>query len=566
MRLMRKNKAAVLLASAGTVSVLIGVVGWGYLAKAAVPLMPINHLLFATSSHCIACHSDIHTSGGEDISIGWQWRATMMANASRDPYWHAGIRREVMDHPAAQSAIEDKCSTCHMPMQRSQAQAEGGSGQVFRYLDAIRSGTATAEPGAILANATDVKATLAADGVSCTVCHQIRPDNFGQESSLDGGYLIDRQKQPEQRELFGRFEIDKGRARAMHSATGFTPAQTDHLQRSELCASCHTLLTQAFDDQGRPAGSLPEQVPYQEWEHSAYVETNSCQSCHMPAVAGEAPITSVLAKQRPDVRRHVFVGGNSFMLRIFKDHRDELGVVAPAEELEASAQRTDEFLATATAGVEIRNERRTAGRIDFDVVVTNKAGHKLPTAYPSRRAWLHVVVRDGSGTVVFESGAPRPNGSIAGNDNDEDAGRFEPHYPRITSADQVQIYDSIMGDFAGRVTTGLLFGTHYLKDNRLLPRGFVKQTASEDVAVRGPAADDADFTGGADSVSYSLTLPDSASPLTVTARLYFQSIGFRWAQNLRAYNAPEPQRFVRYYDEQVSQASKLLASASVSAN
>jgi hypothetical protein len=106
MRLIRNNRAALLLAGAGAVSALIGVVGWGYLANAAVPAMPVNHLLFATSSHCIACHSDIHTPGGEDISIGWQWRATMMANASRDPYWHAGIRREVMDHPAAQSAIE----------------------------------------------------------------------------------------------------------------------------------------------------------------------------------------------------------------------------------------------------------------------------------------------------------------------------------------------------------------------------------------------------------------------------------------------------------------------------
>lgn len=564
--MIRNNRAALLLAGAGMVSALIGVVGWGYLANAAVPAMPANHPLFATSTHCIACHSDIHTPGGEDISIGWQWRATMMANASRDPYWHAGIRREVMDHPDAQSAIEDKCSTCHMPMQRSQAQAEGNSGQVFRYLDAIRSGAATTEPGAILANATDVKATLAADGVSCTVCHQIRPDNFGQESSLDGGYLIDRQKQPEQRELFGRFEIDKGRARAMHSATGFTPAQADHLQRSELCASCHTLLTQAFDDQGRPAGSLPEQVPYQEWEHSAYVETNSCQSCHMPAVAGEAPITSVLAKQRPDVRQHVFVGGNSFMLRIFKDHREELGVVAPADELEAAAQRTDEFLATATAALDIRNASRTANRFDFEVVVTNKAGHKLPTAYPSRRAWLHIVVRDADGAVVFESGALRPNGAIAGNDNDADAGRFEPHYTHITGSDQVQIYESIMGDHAGRVTTGLLFGTRYLKDNRLLPRGFVKATAPEDVAVRGSAVDDADFTGGNDSVIYSVALPNATGPFSVTAELYFQSIGFRWAENLRAYNAPEPQRFVRYYDEQVPRSGKLLASASASAN
>jgi hypothetical protein len=321
-------------------------------------------------------------------------------------------------------------------------------------------------------------------------------------------------------------------------------------------------LTQAFDDQGRPAGSLPEQVPYQEWEHSDYVETNSCQSCHMPLVPGEAPITSVLQKGRPDVRRHVFVGGNSFMLRIFKDHREELGVIAPAEELEASAQRTDEFLATSTASLEIRSGGRSGGRFDFDVAVTNKSGHKLPTAYPSRRSWLHVVVRDASGTVVFESGAPRANAAVTGNDNDEDGMRFEPHYTRITSPDQVQIYESIMGDSNGRVTTGLLFGTHYLKDNRLLPRGFDKQTATEDIAVRGPAAGDPDFLGGGDTVTYSVALPDAAGAVSVTAELYFQSIGFRWNENLRAYPAPEPQRFVRYYDEQASQSSKLLATAS----
>jgi hypothetical protein len=562
MRLIRSNKVALRLASGGAVSALVGVMGWGYFANAAVPEMPANHLLFATSTHCIACHSDIHTSNGDDISIGWHWRATIMANSSRDPYWHAAIRREVTDHPYAQAAIEDKCSTCHMPMQRFQAMAEGGQGEVFRYLDAIRSGAATIEPGAVLAKAADVKATLAADGVSCTVCHQIQPDNFGQESSLDGGYVIDRQKQLEQRELFGRFEIDRGRARAMHSATGFEPAQSDHLARSELCATCHTLLTQAFDDQGRPAGSLPEQVPYEEWAHSDYVETNSCQSCHMPLVPGDAPITSVLQKQRPDVRRHVFVGGNSFMLRILRDHREELGVVAPAEELEAAARRTDEFLATSTASLEIGNVSRSGGRLDFDVIVTNKSGHKLPTAYPSRRSWLHVVVRDANGAVVFQSGTPRSNGAVTGNDNDEDGTRFEPHYTRITTSDQVQIYESIMGNSNGRVTTGLLFGTHYLKDNRLLPRGFDKQTATEEIAVRGPAANDPDFSGGGDTVTYSVALPAAAGSVSVTAELYFQSIGFRWAENLRAYRAPEPQRFMRYYNEQASGSSKLLATAS----
>ena len=165
----------------GAIVGIAAMAGWTLLANAAVPQVPVNHLLFATSTHCIACHSDIHSSAGDDISIGWNWRATMMANSSRDPYWHAGVRREVTDHPYAQAAIEDKCSTCHMPMQRFQAVAEGGSGEVFRYLNAIRNGSALIEPDAELMKAADVKATLAADGVSCTVCHQIRPDNFGQE-------------------------------------------------------------------------------------------------------------------------------------------------------------------------------------------------------------------------------------------------------------------------------------------------------------------------------------------------------------------------------------------------
>jgi hypothetical protein len=561
MQLIRNNRCTAVATGIGAVFGIGSVAGWTLLASAAVPQMPVNHL-FTTSMHCIACHSDFHSSQGDDISIGWNWRATIMANSSRDPYWHAGVRREVTDHPYAQAAIEDKCSTCHMPMQRFQAVAEGGRGEVFRYLDAIRNGSATIEPDAELMKAADVKATLAADGVSCTICHQIRPDNFGQESSLDGGFVIDRQKPFEQRELFGRFDIDKGRARAMHSATGFEPAKTDHLARSELCATCHTLLTQAFDVDGRPAGSLPEQVPFQEWEHSDYVETNSCQSCHMPAVPDEAPITSVLQKQRPDVKRHVFVGGNSFMIRIFRDHRDELGVVAPADELEASARRIDDFLATSAAALDIRNANRSNGRLDFDVVVTNKSGHKLPTAYPSRRAWLHVVARDANGAVVFESGAVHDNGAVTGNDNDEDGTRFEPHYTRITSPDQVQIYESIMGDSNGRVTTGLLYGTHYLKDNRLLPRGFDKRTADELVAVHGPAESDPDFAGGGDTVTYSVALPNASRPVSVTVELLFQSIGFRWNENLRGYTAPEPQRFVRYYDEQANRSSKLLATVS----
>ena len=83
---------------------------------------------------CIACHNGMITSVGEDVSIGFAWRASMMANSARDPYWHAGVRREVMDHPESQVAIEDECSKCHMPMARYLAHETGGTGQVFEHL------------------------------------------------------------------------------------------------------------------------------------------------------------------------------------------------------------------------------------------------------------------------------------------------------------------------------------------------------------------------------------------------------------------------------------------------
>ena len=58
--------------------------------------------LFETSDRCLACHNGLTTPAGKDVSIGSNWQASMMANASRDPYWQAAVRRETMDHPEAQ--------------------------------------------------------------------------------------------------------------------------------------------------------------------------------------------------------------------------------------------------------------------------------------------------------------------------------------------------------------------------------------------------------------------------------------------------------------------------------
>jgi hypothetical protein len=63
-------------------------------------------------------------------------------------------------------------------------------------------------------------------------------------------------------------------------------------------------------------------------------------------------------------------------------------------------------------------------------------------------------------------------GAIQGNDSDVDRARYEPHSRKIRRPDEVQIYESVIGDQAGVPTTGLLTAVRFLKDNRLLPRGF----------------------------------------------------------------------------------------------
>jgi hypothetical protein len=247
------------------------------------------------------------------------------------------------------------------------------------------------------------------------------------------------------------------------------------------------------------------------------------------------------------------------MPRILARHRDELRVAALPQELEAASRRATEHLQTMAADLRISDATRAGASLAFDVVVTNRAGHKLPTAYPSRRAWLHTVVRDRTGKVVFESGALEPDGRIRGNDNDTDATRYEPHHREILSGDAVQIYEPILGDEAGNVTTGLLTAVRYMKDNRLLPDGFVKTGAPADVAVHGEALADADFTAGSDRVRYVADVARGEAPFTIEVALVYQPIAFRWAQNLGAHRSMETDRFVGYYNGAAATSSVVLA-------
>jgi hypothetical protein len=509
--------------------------------QAAVAQQPPARELFQPGERCLACHSGMATSTGDTMSIGTDWRASMMGNAARDPYWHAGVRREVLDHPGAREAIEDKCATCHMPMARYERKTAGHKESVFEHLSAA--------PAVMRSD------RLALDGVSCTTCHQIQLEGLGHS----GVFQIDTTRAWGDRRVFGSFVIDSGRARIMRSAAEFRPEQSRHMRQSEFCASCHTLYTHALGPEGQALGELPEQVPYLEWLHSEFVSTRSCQSCHMPSLDSVA-IASVWGESRSGVPRHAFEGGNAFMLRLLRRYHAELRVAALPAELDSAVRHTEEHLRSRAARLTIERAAREAGRVTVALALENLAGHKLPSAYPSRRVWVHVTMRDAGGKTLFESGALGPGGRIAGNDNDADPLRFEPHYRAISRGDEVQIYEAVMVDHRGAVTTGLLSGVRYVKDNRLLPRGFDPAAAAPDVAVHGEATADADFTGGGDRISY-VVEATAAGPITVTAELWYQTIGYRWAENLRAYDAPETRRFVSYYDTMADASGIVLARA-----
>jgi hypothetical protein len=331
------------------------------------------------------------------------------------------------------------------------------------------------------------------------------------------------------------------------------------------CATCHTLYTQALGPQGQVIGSLPEQMPYLEWRHSSYPNDRSCQACHMPVVEEATRIASVMGELRQGFARHVFRGGNFFMLRMLNRYRDELGVDALSHELNIAADRTIHFLQSEAATLAVERAGVSAGRLRFEVSVRNLAGHKLPTGYPSRRVWLHVTVRDSGRRIVFESGGFTPNGMIQGNDSDLDPARFEAHYSEIIRPDQVQIYESVMGDAGGVPTTGLLTAVGFLKDNRLLPKGFEKATAGPDIAVAGPAQEDDDFVGGSDRLRYAIDVTDLDGPFEIQIELRYQPIAFRWAQNLKKYEAPESRRFVGYYESMASASSEVLARGTITA-
>ncbi len=486
--------------------------------------------LFAGSGVCQKCHG-FDTLGiasvdqnGDDVNVTDDWRATMMANSAKDPFWRAKVSHEVLLYPQHKAEIEDKCTACHAPMGNFNA----------KHLGALHYGIADM-----------VVDSLAMDGVSCLACHMQEQTTMGQSFS---GLLT-----------YDTFKVAYGPYMSplvspMLTETGYKPKFSDKMNKGEACAGCHTLVTQTLDFAGTPTGdNFVEQATYHEWVNSAYRDSISCQGCHMPSL-DKWPVrlvTGATTEPRSPFFLHELVGGNVTMLGLLRDNIDQLGLTAGPWQFNDVLQKTQSMLQNKSLLLDIGFIERTYDTVKIAVKLTNLAGHKFPSGYPSRRAFVQFVVQTESGDTVFVSGKMDGKYEVIGQNP-----TYEPHYQVINDEGQVQIYEMVMGDVNGDVTTVLERAKYPIKDNRLPPLGFsTSHYAYDTTLIAGVPASDLSFNkdngvegAGSDVVHYYIPMNGVWEQLHVTANVYYQPLPPKWMDEMFSVSTPEIETFRTMFD------------------
>ncbi|MFM1874689.1 MAG: hypothetical protein RL266_426 [Bacteroidota bacterium] len=482
---------------------------------------------FMAAGNCDGCHGFDQTGHasvdeqGNDISPVTLWRATMMANAARDPFFRAKVSHESAINPSHQAALEDKCNSCHAPLGRYSNHYYGYGPYSLADLE---------------------QDPMGQDGVSCMGCHKQTAEHLGSNHSGELYYdSVMREYGPYQKPLQG----------PMQGFVGVSPEYGEHVTESGLCAGCHSLITNSVDLNGNFTGTtFVEQATYHEWLNSEYslpIGGSTCQSCHIPRTNTEVVIAAYyqLLAGRTPYGKHELVGGNTFMLKLMKTHREALDVRATEVHFDSTIARTLFNLQEKSVLMNLEHETTANDTAYFSVRFQNLTGHKFPSGFPSRRAYVEFVVTDQHNDTVFRSGLLNEDHYLP----EEDAS-YEPHYNIINSEQQVQIYEMVMGDVNGNATTILERAVLPIKDNRLVPAGFsTSHPAYDTTLIAGNALQDEDFNfegfegSGSDIVHYHVPLHGSTDSLFATARMYYQSVPKKWVEEMFATSTPQIESF-----------------------
>jgi len=487
---------------------------------------------FLHSDNCKGCHGfdtaqyAMVTYDSVDVNIYDDWRSTMMANSARDPFWRAKVSHEILVNPTHADELQNTCTKCHAPA--------GNYSSFFK-----------GNPFYTIADMLNPNDSLGLDGVTCTACHMIGDQGLGTLFSGDIPYDTSHV-------LYGPFTgVTTG---PMQLYVGMTPIFSPHVSEGKMCSSCHTLLVNSVDLLGNPTGNkFVEQATYHEWVNSTYANDEVvCQTCHMPQTQDSVRIATGyfgLPLRKP-FNEHVFQGSNAFMLKLMKENRTQLGINATARNFDSTIVATELLLATKTMSVDIAVDSVLTDTAFFTVRLTNRAGHKFPSGYPSRRAVLQFVVIGAANDTIFQSGMFDENWEVV---NADQFPSWEHHYTVISSETQAQIYEMVPGDVNGDPTTLLERSDVMLKDNRIPPEGFTTTSNVYDtVQIVGEAFTDVNFNKalgsgtegtGRDYVHFHVPINGYSQTFKVYSSVYYQALPPAFLSEMFAFNSAEIDTF-----------------------
>ncbi|HEV2175596.1 MAG TPA: multiheme c-type cytochrome [Terriglobia bacterium] len=339
--------------------------------------LPVAPQIMAGSKSCGAsgCHTEIYQ----------EWQASAHHWAAQDTFFQAVQSAMIKEAGAPATRY---CGGCHDPVSL-----------LSGYKDA----------------STGISAPGFKQGDSCVICHSMRRVDV----QGNGNYVFGAPKPY-------LFEYSEGRytTAVAHFLIRAYPRQHDRdyditlSQKPESCASCHK---QFIDKEINHVGWVQLQNQYDDWKHGKWNADPDpayrlrCQQCHMyyraaPSLATADPYDLKIGLGLKH-RSHWFAGGNQTMPEMISSP-DAAGQTRRVEEWLHGQRVIPEIASIWPAGpvlpikIVAPSSARPGERIEFRAVISNnKAGHSFPTGpLDLIRAWVEVVVKDGTGREIYHSG------------------------------------------------------------------------------------------------------------------------------------------------------------------
>jgi len=403
---------------------------------------------------CAVCHGNYDTA----VEPYFNWRGSMMAQASLDPLFQANMVIANQDAPDS----GDMCLRCHLSRGWLQGRSVPTDGSQMLSTDEY--------------------------GVACDLCHRMVDPIANPQNPVEDTDILAALEFPPDTVGNGMYVIDPTGARRgpfVNADSGHPVLVSPFHREAALCGTCHDVSNPAFekDIDGNYVPNafdaaatdfsahtlLPVERTYSEWFYSEYNTVggvyapqfggnqdyvSTCQDCHMRDVTGQG-CNSGTAPIRTDLPLHDMTGGSTWLPGL-------LGALYPGQIDEAALQAgisRAQYMIENAATLEVVENGST-----LEVTVTNQTGHKLPTGYPEgRRMWINVKFHDAAMTLLSESGAYDSATGVLTHDPEVKIYEVEPGLDAITAP--------LAGEPEGPSFHFVLNNKVY-KDNRIPPRGF----------------------------------------------------------------------------------------------